>query len=207
MEPTKMGTKPLTGNFIIEQMRANLTPLANKYIESLSNKPNGSYAALGITKALEEGNEMGVIAQLPNRTFGDSFFKYSIQEAMVLHGHSVVLNDTRNHDSIDCGKPREYKAARLLSTTGGLRIHASNPTKQSNVRVELFVADGEKLEDCGFYALDKSALDRFGSSMRNGQGWAISLSLDALHDPQGLGLWRMDADEYARNRGRSCRCK
>ena len=202
-----MGTKPITGNFIVEQLRANLYTVADKYLESLSRKPNGNYAALGMKQAIEEGNEMGIITQLPNRTFGDSFFKNSIQETMAIHGHDVELCDTRNHDSIECGKPREYKAARLLSSTGSLRIHASNPTKQGNVRVELFVADGDSLDQCGFYALNKSALDRFGSAMRNNKGWALNISKEALTDPEGLGAWRMTADEYARNRTRSCRCK
>ena len=202
-----MAVQKLTGELIIEQMRSSIMPITESYLAKLAGEEYGEYKAKGLRQAIEDGSEMGIIAQLPGRTFGDRLWKHSIQDALAGAGHKIILDDTRDHDSIDCGTPREYKASRILSVAGRPRVVSSNPTRRGNVTVELFIADGATLEESGFYALKKSTLDRFSRSYRNGTGWSLNLSAADVKDPEGLGQFRMDAEEYARYRTGKCRCK
>lgn len=192
---------------MLEHMRASIGFITDNYLAKLQTEPYGEYKSLGMNAAIADGSEMGIVTQWPARMFGDTFWKHSVQNALVTSGHQVLDDDTRDHDSIECGRRREYKAARVTTVNGVARVMAGNPTRNASVRVELFVADGPTLDECGYYALDKRTLDRFCSSYRNGSGWALNVPVEDLRDPNGLGAWRMDADEYARYRTRTCRCK
>ena len=201
-----MAIETLTGSQLIESIRTRIEPIAQDYLDRLAHQPYGQYKAIGLEQAIKDGSEIGIINQLPARTFGDKLWKHSVMDAFAAKGHDVLDEDTRDYDSRECNTFHEYKAARVTSVAGTHRVIASNPTRKENVKVDLFVADGDTLEECGFYLLGKATLDRFARPWRHGVGWSLNVTTEALRDMEGLGQYRMTADEYILARTRRCRC-
>lgn len=172
-------------------------------MSSLENVAYGQYRIAALESALSDESELGLFSLLPARTISDKIWKPSVRDQFRLAGHKVMDDDTADQDTRECGRRREYKAARECADG---KFIAVNSTRHPSVLVDLFVADGADFKDSGVYTLDARAIARLTNPLRNGKGWQLLVTADQLHDPEGLGAYRVSMAEYARRRMSACNC-